>query len=322
MSVASSHCLVPSAGKRGFRTTAYLQDLACYVGQSLPFDEGSEVLAKLAGINLTDKQIERISHHYGEALEGLVLAEEELVGEKDTSLHYAMMDGSMVYIRGEEEGWKELKLGRVFAASDAYEVKKRGLIQQSQYVAHLGGHQDFLEKFDTLIHSKSNLVAISDGARWIWDYWHTFRPEAIQILDYFHAIEKIAEWLVLVLKEEKQKKDWLEYSETLLLNDEVAELILAIQEIDCQGDKLTKQKQLVTYLSNNQSRMAYKTFLEAGLFIGSGAIEAANKEVIQKRFKLAGQRWTREGLQQVLNLRIAHKSNQWQNVRNLIKMAA
>jgi hypothetical protein len=75
------------------------------VGQSVPFDEGSEILAKIGGINLTDKQIERISHHYGEALEEL---EEEEAVVQDDRQHYAMMDGSMVYIRGEEEGWKEL----------------------------------------------------------------------------------------------------------------------------------------------------------------------------------------------------------------------
>jgi hypothetical protein len=97
-------------------------------------------------------------------------------------------------IRGEKEGWKELKLGRLFAASDAYDIKPREVIHLSQYVAHLGGHQNFLEKFDKLIDSKSNLVAIGDGARWIWDYWTSFYPEARQILDYFHVIEKVGEF--------------------------------------------------------------------------------------------------------------------------------
>jgi hypothetical protein len=83
-------------GKQGFRTSAYLQDLACYVGQSLPFDEGSEMLLKLGGIMLTDKQIERISHHYGGVLEELSLADSPVVELKDDTLHYAMMDGSMV----------------------------------------------------------------------------------------------------------------------------------------------------------------------------------------------------------------------------------
>jgi hypothetical protein len=59
MEVGRSHCLCPCKGREGFRTSPYLQELACYVGQSVPFDEGSELLAKLNGISLTDKQTVR-----------------------------------------------------------------------------------------------------------------------------------------------------------------------------------------------------------------------------------------------------------------------
>jgi hypothetical protein len=38
------------------------------------------------------------------------------------------------------------------------------------------------------------------------------------------------------------------------------------------------RQQLITYLTNNEHRMTYKIFLENGLFIGSGAIESANKD--------------------------------------------
>lgn len=322
LQVNTTHCLAPSGGKQGFRTSAYLQDLACYVGQSVPFDEGSALLAKLSSIFLTDKQIERITHHDGEAVETSVGQEITCPAQKNRERHYAMMDGSMVFIKGPQEGWKELKLGRVFAQSGAYQDKKRGIIRESTYVAHLGGHEEFLAKFEPLIHQKSCLVAIGDGARWIWDYWHTFRPDAVQLLDYFHAIEKIGLWAVGVFKDEKQRKEWMDNCQTLLLNDEVKELIIGLQEIPCQGDKLEKRQQLLTYLKNNEQRMRYKTFQEEGLFIGSGAIESANREVIQKRMKLSGQRWTRKGLQQVANIRVAFKSNEWDRVQNLIKTAA
>jgi hypothetical protein len=298
-----------------------LQDLACHIGQSVPFDEGSELLLKIGGISLTDKQIERITHHYGEILETQTI-EVQAHKEPDSELHYAMMDGSMVFIRGEEEGWKELKLGRIFSQSSAYDAKKRGVIKESIYVAHLGGHEDFLNKFDTIIDTKSNLVALGDGARWIWDYWTTFHPKAVQILDYFHAVEKIGLWASLVFKDIKSEKDWMKSCEELLLNDAIKEVIITIQATDCQGDKLEKRNQLITYLTHNQARMTYKTFIDKGLFIGSGAIESANKCIIQKRLKLSGQRWTRKGLQQVANIRVAFKSNQWKNVQDLIKLAA
>jgi hypothetical protein len=160
-----------------------LQDLACYVGQSVPFDEGSSMLAKLSSISLTDKQIERVTHHYGEEIEVAKSDDIALIEPINEERHYAMMDGSMVFIRGKEEGWKELKLGRIFAESSAYNEKQRGVIKESKYVAHLGGHDAFLTKFEPLIAQKSSIVAIGDGARWIWDYWTTYRPDALQILD-------------------------------------------------------------------------------------------------------------------------------------------
>lgn len=63
-------CLTKS-GKKGFRQSDYLQELGCYVGQLLPFDEGSICLHELSGISLTDQQTERLTHHYGEVLREL-----------------------------------------------------------------------------------------------------------------------------------------------------------------------------------------------------------------------------------------------------------
>jgi hypothetical protein len=316
--VGSRHCLAP-AGKKGFRQSAYLQELGCYLGQLLPFDEGSVVMEKFKGISLTDKQIERLTHHYGQVLESL--PEEGMLPEAcDGERHYAMMDGSMVFIR--QQGWKEIKLGRIFPESACYQEKKRGCIAQSTYVAHLGEHQAFLEKFDSQVAHKKQLVAIGDGARWIWEYWNTYYPEAIQILDYFHLMEKIGLWAVLVFKEESQRKDWLALCEKLLLNNEAAEVELMIKSIDCQADRKKKQDQLLTYLQNNKDRINYKDYLEQGLFIGSGAMESANREVVQKRMKLSGQRWTLEGAQQVANLRVTFKNRHWDILIDQIKIAA
>lgn len=139
---------------------------------------------------------------------------------------------------------------------------------------------------------------------------------------YFHAIEKIGLWASTVFKEVKNRKDWIDNMEKLLLNDEVKEVIIQIQGLDCKVDMIEKKEQLIVYLTNNQHRMQYKTYTDMGVFIGSGAIESANREVIQKRFKLSGQRWTKTGLQQVANIRVAFKNNQWNKVTDLIKMAA
>ena len=64
--------------------------------------------------------------------------------------------------------------------------------------------------------------------------------------------------------------------------------------------------------------MDYAYYREMGLTISSGAIESANRTLVQERCKLSGQRWTATGIQQVLNLRALNMSNQWSKVENLI----
>ena len=50
--------------------------------------------------------------------------------------------------------------------------------------------------------------------------------------------------------------------------------------------------------------MRYDQYKKQGIgMIGSGAIEAANRQVVQKRLKLSGQRWSKKGTQNTLNLR-------------------
>jgi hypothetical protein len=232
-----------------------------------------------------------------------------------------MVDGS--YIMTRPDGWKETKLGRVFKATDNYALsEKRNIIKTSNYVAHLGECTDFLEKFSSTIAHLSCLVCIADGALWFWKWLSDCHPDAVQILDFFHAYEKICQWSLSVMKDKTLRDQWNTSMKELLLNDEVLEVIIQIQGTHCQGDSLEKKQALLTYLENNTHRMTYKTFSEKGYLIGSGAMEAAHRNVIQQRMKRSGQRWTIQGGQQVLNLRTNYLSNQWYKVVKHVRMAA
>jgi len=59
-----------------------------------------------------------------------------------------------------------------------------------------------------------------------------------------------------------------------------------------------------------------------GTHQGSGPIEAAHRNVIQQRLKLSGQKWTIKGAQAIANLRCYQKSNAWDIIDNLIRVAA
>ena len=309
----------------GFQMTPYLQDQVCYIGQKEVFEEGSETLERLIGVEVSNKQIQRVSEYYGQCLEDQTKQEIEesslgqQTGENTDDVTYAMADGSMVLTR--EEGWKEIKLGRVFKGNENIPItKNRHWIKESKYCAYLGGFQAFLERFELLLKGMANLVFIADGAKWFWDWISIYYPEAIQILDYYHAKQYLCEFALLAFKNKEAKEKWIKTQDTLLLKDKITKVIGNIKAVTGLRDDAEKYREkIISYYQNNQSRMLYGTYKNKGLLIGSGPIESAHRNVIQKRLKLSGQRWTKYGVQTMASLRVAHKSNNWQQVVEIIK---
>lgn len=294
----------------------YLQELVVFSGQNCVFEDASGQLDKLAGVKVNAKQVERLTHAYGELLEA---QQQDSLPDREKALHYCMMDGGMVLTR--EDDWKEMKLARVFTAkSHMAESEKRNFIKGSSYVAHLGGHHPFVRKLEKHTDRLDNMVWICDGARWIWNWVDSSYPESTQILDYFHCSEKLHDFAREAIKDPEKRKDWVDEQQQLLLQDEAKTVIANINLMPCKGKALQKQRALLSYYENNLKRMNYKTYKDQGLLIGSGPMEAAHRHVIQCRMKLSGQRWTLKGAQQVANLRVANKSGEWGQVLDLCNL--
>jgi hypothetical protein len=310
-----------------------MQDLMCYMGQQNVFEEASATMHKLRGLSVPAKQIERVCHYFGEELtvtlptrstETTSPAEHqwEALAAK-TEPHYVMMDGTMIFTR--EEHWKEVKLGRIFSARNNVSTSKnRGIILKSEYVAHLGGHEAFLRQMEYYTDAIKEKIFVADGAKWIWSWVDTYYPESVQILDFYHAKEHLCDYAKLRFGDTKQMECWVNQQSTLLLDDGVDEVITHLRTIPIRrnAEEKSAREKLITYYQSNRKRMMYKTFQEAGYAIGSGAMESAHRTVIQKRLKLSGQRWTKRGAQQILNLRVAKESNQWNKIVALTKNAA
>jgi hypothetical protein len=67
---------------------------------------------------------------------------------------------------------------------------------------------------------------------------------------------------------------------------------------------------LYEYLMAHREHIDYTKFKELGLPIGSGLVESACKWLIQQRFKGVGMRWSEDGFNHLLHLRLA-----WVNTR-------
>lgn len=118
----------------GFETSSYAQETLCYLWQQLVFEEASEMLKIMKCIDVNSKQIEWVRHHYGGVLEGEIQhaikqgeSKEYNLQDKDHT-HYVMTDGAMFLTR--EEGWKEVKMARIFKTMIMFKhVKTKRLLQ-------------------------------------------------------------------------------------------------------------------------------------------------------------------------------------------------
>jgi hypothetical protein len=301
------------------------------LGQDCVFEESEELLHSFLAIDISAKQIQRVSEHYGKKLEesekDYQEAQQEIpiVSQEKEVPVYVTIDGSMIYTR--EENWKEMKVGRIYSEKSRVCVQEtRTEVTDSLYVCTLGNNTDFFRKFEPYVEPYKHKVFIADGAKWIWNWVEDFYGNSVQILDFYHAVEKLGNYAKLGCKDVAERQRWLEVQKQRLKADEVEQVIEDLKATAVKTPDTTEAgkalKDVIRYYENNMERMKYGSFLKKGYLIGSGSIESAHRNVIQQRLKLSGQRWSIEGAQRIANLRAYRKSNRWKNVMEQIKWAA
>lgn len=309
----------------------YLKERCVWAGQEDVYSASNDLIAKFLCIQVNSMQVHRMTNHYGAISEKLVNSDSAKSLElTDTEVVYAQVDGGMVLTR--EEKWQEVKVGRVFKQSDIVkESKNRNSIRQSLYTAHLGNCETFCAEFkplvDTFADIGDRLVFLSDGAVWIKNWNVSNYPHATHILDFFHATEYLNKWSEWIFSDKTMQTSTYETNKAILLKqggEVLVEHLKIEQQANTTSSETRKKEQdkILNYLINNTFRMDYPTYRARGLCIGSGAIEAAHKTVVQKRMKRSGQHWSVDNVQNMLNLRTVKMSGQWDKIISLVRAKA
>jgi hypothetical protein len=139
------------------------------------------------------------------------------------------------------------------------------------------------------------LVFVADGARWIWESVELPYPEAVQIVDWYHAITYLTPIADVLYADELEAQAWRERMCTKLWESEIEEVIATCQALLDHAQAGEPARKAVTYYQNNKQRMDYARYRREGYFIGSGTIESACKQLATMRLKRSGARWTEEG---------------------------
>ncbi len=138
------------------------------------------------------------------------------------------------------------------------------------------------------------------------------------ILDFIHVMEKV--WKVAnAYKGEKavDREDWVEQQAWLLLNSQTAhvieqwEVIAGLKKYSKVQDKNIKDA--INYLKKRKEMMDYKTFLQKGYPITTGAVESACGHFVKSRMERNGMHWSKEGAQKMLDIRAVKKNGDWES---------
>jgi len=309
-----------SKGHNGFQISSLMQEKMVYVGHLDCYQRSNEILEKLTLVKVSASQIYRVTDAYGAQIGKTTDPQERtLTPVMQEEVLYVEADGGMILTR--KDDWKEVKVGRLFKSGDCIHADgKPGYISHSQYKAHLGNSKTFCRQMEDLIDAyevtKDRLVFISDGAPWIRNWIEDAYPQAISILDYYHAAEHLHGFADKHFKDEKKRKQWTERQKKSLLQSKVTTVIKNVRKLSNSKEAL----QLIDYYEANQQRMDYSRYKQIGAaIIGSGAIESAHRTVVQKRMKLSGQRWSGTGAQNMLNLRVTSMNGRWDKIIALTK---
>lgn len=298
------------------------------------FEEGSKDLLAYAGVKVGPKAIARMVELVAPQMRAAHAAAKQEQSTEAIPVMYIEGDGTGVPVRksethgrkaknGEGEAkTREVKLGCVFTQTTTdSEGKPLRDHNSTTYVGTFQCSDDFgimlrREAFSRGFASAQKAVYLGDGAAWVWEVARINFPQAICILDFYHACEHLsllaqALYSADAPRAQSQAKIW----RAMLLEDRLQEVLAQAREDlpDIPGSRVAAEKQ-IAYFETNSSRMTYGTFRSQGLFIGSGVVEAGCKTVVGKRLKNSGMFWSVKGAQNVLDLRAFLLSNRFDDL--------
>ena len=148
-------------------------------------------------------------------------------------------------------------------------------------------------------------LCLGDGAERIRRMFDDWFPDASKVVDYHHAAEHL--WAASRARhgDGDLAAAWAKKLCGMLATGRLED---ALAELRRRGGNAEECLKAVGHLTDRRDRMRYDELRAAGLPIGSGRVEAGCKNIVGRRMKGTGMRWSVKGANPVLWLRRARQS--------------
>jgi len=324
------------------QTSSELIRLGCLLAVFLPFGLAAWMLRQLSGIAVSEDTIWNWVQAAGkQAIEQLKVQLQQLENGQPPSLEFldatlaALLlviaaDGVTVPLRPQPQTpkgkivWREVKVALLVRLGQ-YQKRTGEMVtrlHQRRLVAVLGDIYALqprlrLEALRQGMTTALKVVWLSDGASGFWRlFQQCFAHCAIGILDFYHATQHL--WKAANAYQDgnpvRMPQMWFERMRHQLRHGFgkriIKELNWLVKSKNTSAATKPILAQVRDYLTTHLEHIQFSRFKKLGLPIGSGMVESTCKWLIQQRFKGVGMRWSEDGFNHLLHLRLA-----WPNQR-------
>jgi hypothetical protein len=317
-------------GVQGTGFSPGLQRLITRAGSRESFGEAAEDLRVYGALRIDPKDVERVTENVGRQIDGWMRRQgsSALLArvahgpcEQTIPVLYVALDGTGAPMRKSElartkgkgpDGrakTREVKLGCCFTQTqtdeqgqpvrDPHSTSYVGAIENSTDF----GYRLYAEAVRRGLARAQTTAVLSDGADYNATIARDHFPQAIHIIDFYHASERLNEFIKDNTRHPLDGQFHLQ-SYDLLNEGSIEQLAdLLRSALPRNGPRRREGLKSINYFLERADQMRYAKFRELGLFVGSGVIEAGCKTLIGKRLKQSGMFWGLPGANAIIAAR-------------------
>jgi hypothetical protein len=312
-------------GRQGW--TAAVQEAVSLIGCEVGFQMVSDWMQRLLGLSISRTRTQEVAEQAGQRASET--QESPPVQEEYDATGKALVLATDGCQAPERDGWHEVKVATVYTSeSRARTAGGRGKLLRKQYLASLDPAQAWGQQLREAaqgwgIEKAKRVVVMGDGAPWIWNLADEHFPGAVEIVDFYHAVEHLwatGEALWGDRERSAATRGWVRRNRRQLRQGRVDLVIAAMERGQARaspalsGERAAVVRRNREYFRVNRRRMQYSQYRRWRLPIGTGAVEGSCKFVVQSRFKKPGARWSDPGLRQMLALKVARLNGHWEDL--------